>query len=137
MPLAHREFFRAFGRWPGSRTTNFRIKLRACQGDDTMTLSRHRGGVINYPYVISAHPPCFLVNFFIVSHHHISCWIAAPLVRKLLYTWRAATKIGGPRWRCSGWTISHVFSPSLRQSWSEEGFGPVLLFRASTVSSSV
>src|SRR3981081_4314510 len=34
-PLAHWEFFRAFGGWPGSRTTNFRIKLRACQGDDT------------------------------------------------------------------------------------------------------
>jgi hypothetical protein len=59
MPLAHWEFFRAFGRWPGSGTTNFRIKLRARQGDDTMTLSRHRGGVINYPYVTSAHPPCF------------------------------------------------------------------------------
>jgi hypothetical protein len=41
-PLAHWEFFRAFGRWPGSRTTTFRIKLRACQGDDTVTVSRHR-----------------------------------------------------------------------------------------------
>jgi hypothetical protein len=35
-PLAHWEFFRALGGWPGSRTTNFRIKLRACQGDDTV-----------------------------------------------------------------------------------------------------
>jgi hypothetical protein len=41
-PLAHWDFFRAFGGWPGSRTPNFRIKLRACQGDDTMTVCRHR-----------------------------------------------------------------------------------------------
>jgi hypothetical protein len=38
----HGEFFRAFGGWPGSRTTTFRIKLRACQRDDKMTVSRHR-----------------------------------------------------------------------------------------------
>jgi hypothetical protein len=25
----------------GGRTTNFRIKPRTCQGDDTMTVSRH------------------------------------------------------------------------------------------------
>jgi hypothetical protein len=31
-----------FGRWSGSRATNFQIKLRACQGDDTMMASRHR-----------------------------------------------------------------------------------------------
>ena len=38
---AHWEFFRASGGRPGSRTTNFLIKLRACQGSDTMTVSRH------------------------------------------------------------------------------------------------
>jgi hypothetical protein len=58
-------------------------------------------------------------------------------LRKLPHTWRAAIKSRKAVLRCFGWTIYLVFSPSLRRSWSEERCGPVLLFRASTVSSSV
>jgi hypothetical protein len=41
-PLAHWESFCAFRLVVRQQGTNFRTKLRACQGDDTMMASRHR-----------------------------------------------------------------------------------------------
>jgi hypothetical protein len=61
---AHWEFLCVIGGWQ-QQDPELRIKLRACQGDDTMTVSRHR-------YVVT-HPICdirksyFLANLFIVS----------------------------------------------------------------------
>ena len=132
----------AGGQAAGPRTFGSSCEpVRACQGDDTMTISRHLIVTLSRnPYGTFANTTCSLANFFIsLSPPLTTSDVESPGLWRAncLITWRAAIKIGGPRWRCSSWTIYLVFSPSLRRSWSEERCGPVLLFRASTASSSV